>query len=113
MGKLAIGENIKLTNKGESISTILQFVGCYLQPVVKVVPFYIRDTNDFVNKVILQHNKMLRKFRRKYVLSESATDSLKVTSSKKPRFYISPNIHKDYNPCRQAIKSFRGVFRTL
>ena len=32
-------------------SEILRLIDYYLQILVKVVPFYMRDTNDFVNKV--------------------------------------------------------------
>ena len=50
-------------------------------------------------------NDTLARFKNKNLLFKKSAEGLKVINLKKSKFYITPEIHKEYDPERPAINS--------
>ena len=61
------------------------------------------------NNPTLQHNKLVNdtitRFKKEKLLPQNIADGLSTSNLRTPKFYLSPKIHKPYNPGRPVISS--------
>ena len=114
--ELANGDNFVVSKADKGGATVIQDIVSYIQVVtrhLKNTNFYKKLTINRTLEYSTKINTVKDNFKKENLITEKTANSLILENPRTPRFYTSPQIHKQRNPERPVNDSINSYTSNL